>query len=78
MIGLSKPNLFTEQIVKNLAKKPIIFALSNPEPEIRPELAHSYRDDIIMATSLSEYPNQLSNLQISPYMLRGALDVRAT
>ena len=57
LIGVSQPGMFTEDIVKSLNKKPIIFAMANPEPEIRPEAAAKIRDDIIMATGRSDYPN---------------------
>lgn len=57
LIGLSKPKIFTESIIKNLAPNPIIFAMANPEPEIRPEVAKAYRDDLIIATGRSDYPN---------------------
>jgi malic enzyme len=61
-----------------MAPKPIIFALSNPNPEIRPELALQYCNDLIIATGRSDYPNQVNNLLCFPYIFRGALDVRAT
>ena len=59
------------------AQKPIVFALSNPDPEISPVLAHKVRDDIIMATGRSDYPNQVNNVLGFPFIFRGALDVRA-
>ena len=61
-----------------MAKKPIVFALSNPEPEIKPEVANACRDDLIIATGRSDYPNQVNNVLCFPYIFRGALDVRAT
>ena len=60
-----------------MAPKPIIFALSNPDPEIRPEMAHQVRKDIVIATGRSDYPNQVNNVLCFPYIFRGALDVRA-
>ena len=77
-IGVAKPDLLDANVVKSMAAKPIIFALSNPNPEILPELAHSVRDDIILATGRCDYPNQVNNLLCFPYIFRGALDVRAT
>ncbi len=77
-IGLSGPDLVSEQMLAAMAPKPVIFALSNPDPEIRPELAHSVRDDLIMATGRSDYPNQVNNVLGFPFIFRGALDVRAT
>jgi malate dehydrogenase (oxaloacetate-decarboxylating)(NADP+) len=60
-----------------MAARPIVFALSNPDPEIMPELAHATRDDLIMATGRSDYPNQVNNVLGFPFIFRGALDVRA-
>jgi malate dehydrogenase (oxaloacetate-decarboxylating)(NADP+) len=77
-IGVSGPDLMTAEMLQAMAPRPIIFALSNPDPEIRPELAHEIRDDIIMATGRSDYPNQVNNVLGFPYIFRGALDVRAT
>jgi malate dehydrogenase (oxaloacetate-decarboxylating)(NADP+) len=77
-IGLSAPNMLDERMLMSMAEKPIIFALSNPIPEIKPELAHSLRKDIIMATGRSDYPNQVNNLLVFPFIFRAALDVRAT
>jgi malate dehydrogenase (oxaloacetate-decarboxylating)(NADP+) len=62
----------------SMADRPIVFACSNPDPEIRPELAHSVRDDLIMATGRSDYPNQVNNVLGFPFIFRGALDVRAS
>lgn len=76
-IGLSGPDTVTAEMVKVMAPKPIVFALSNPDPEIRPETAHSVRDDLIMATGRSDYPNQVNNVLGFPFIFRGALDVRA-
>ncbi|WP_086322381.1 malic enzyme-like NAD(P)-binding protein [Campylobacter devanensis] len=77
-LGLSKAKLLTPDMVKNMANNPIIFALANPEPEIRPEIAHEIRDDIIIGTGRSDYPNQVNNVLGFPFIFRGALDVRAT
>jgi len=76
-IGVSGPNLLTAQQVKLMAAKPVIFACSNPDPEIKPELALAARDDVIMATGRSDYPNQVNNVLCFPFIFRGALDVRA-
>jgi len=76
-IGVSGPNLVTAEMVKVMAPKPIVFALANPDPEIRPELAHAARSDLIMATGRSDYPNQVNNVLGFPFIFRGALDVRA-
>lgn len=77
-IGVAKPNLLNEKLLKLMAPKPVIFALSNPNPEIKPELALSVCNDLIIATGRSDYPNQVNNLLCFPYIFRGALDVRAT
>ena len=61
-----------------MAKNPIIFALANPDPEILPDLAHAVRDDILMATGRSDFPNQVNNALCFPYLFRGALDAKAT
>ena len=76
-IGVSGPDLMTPEMLRVMAARPIVFALSNPNPEIRPELAFSVRDDLIMATGRSDYPNQVNNVLGFPYIFRGALDVRA-
>jgi len=77
-IGLSGSNLLTPEALLTMAPKPIIFACSNPDPEIAPALAHATRDDIIIATGRSDLPNQVNNVLGFPYIFRGALDVRAT
>ena len=77
-IGVSGPNLLSEEAVKAMAPNPIIFALSNPDPEIDPAIAREARPDIIMATGRSDYPNQVNNVLGFPFIFRGALDVRAT
>ncbi|SNT70025.1 malate dehydrogenase (oxaloacetate-decarboxylating)(NADP+) [Psychrobacter sp. LV10R520-6] len=77
-LGLSMPGTLTADMVRRMAKDPIIFALANPTPEIMPEVAHSVRSDVIMATGRSDYPNQVNNALCFPYIFRGALDVGAT
>ena len=77
-IGVAKPNLLNAEHLKLMAPKPVIFALSNPNPEIKPEFAHAVCDDLIIATGRSDYPNQVNNVLCFPYLFRGALDVRAT
>lgn len=77
-IGVSGPNVLSAEHVKLMAPKPIIFACSNPEPEIKPELALAARDDVIVATGRSDYPNQVNNVLCFPFIFRGALDVRAS
>ena len=77
-LGLSAAGAVTPEMVKNMAKAPIIFAMANPEPEIRPELAKAARPDAIIATGRSDYPNQVNNVLGFPFIFRGALDVRAT
>jgi malate dehydrogenase (oxaloacetate-decarboxylating)(NADP+) len=64
-------------MVKSMAARPIVFALANPDPEIRPEAAHAARDDLIIATGRSDFPNQVNNALGFPYIFRGALDVHA-
>lgn len=76
-IGLSGPNLVTEEDLKKMAPNPVVFALSNPDPEIHPDVVNRVRDDVIMATGRSDLPNQVNNVLCFPYMFRGALDVRA-
>lgn len=76
-VGVSGPNVLSAEHVKLMAPKPVIFACSNPDPEIKPELAHATRNDIIMATGRSDYPNQVNNVLCFPFIFRGALDVRA-
>ncbi|MDH5474705.1 MAG: NADP-dependent malic enzyme [Cyclobacteriaceae bacterium] len=77
-IGLSVADIVTPEMVKSMAKDPIVFALANPSPEIDYDLAIATRDDIIMATGRSDHPNQVNNVLGFPYIFRGALDVRAT
>jgi len=77
-VGLSKGGILSKEMVKAMAKDPIVFALANPEPEISYKDAMSTRKDIIMATGRSDHPNQVNNVLGFPYIFRGALDVRAT
>jgi malate dehydrogenase (oxaloacetate-decarboxylating)(NADP+) len=77
-IGLSKGNVVSKEMVKKMAPRAIVFAMANPDPEITWEEATSVREDIIMATGRSDYPNQVNNVLGFPYIFRGALDVRAT
>ena len=76
-VGVSGPNLLSKEQVKMMAKNPIIFACSNPDPEIKPVDAKAVRNDIIIATGRSDYPNQVNNVLCFPFIFRGALDVRA-
>ncbi len=76
-LGLSAKDVVTKEMVKSMAKNPIIFACANPDPEIKPELVKEVRSDALMATGRSDYPNQVNNLIGFPYIFRGALDVRA-
>ena len=76
-LGLSAADVVTKEMVKSMAKNPIIFACANPNPEIKPELIKEVRSDAIIATGRSDYPNQVNNLIGFPYIFRGALDVRA-
>jgi len=77
-IGLSAADVFTADMLKAMAPNPIVFAMANPNPEIAYDLAVATRDDIIMATGRSDYPNQVNNVLGFPYIFRGAMDVRAT
>ncbi|MBP6688621.1 MAG: NADP-dependent malic enzyme [Hyphomonadaceae bacterium] len=76
-MGLSVAGAVTQEMVKSMAKRPIIFAMANPDPEITPEAVHEVRKDAIVATGRSDYPNQVNNVLGFPYIFRGALDVRA-
>ncbi|WP_455201331.1 malic enzyme-like NAD(P)-binding protein [Kaarinaea lacus] len=76
-IGVSGPNLVSADMVKTMAPRPVVFALSNPDPEIAYDVAVAARDDLIMATGRSDYPNQVNNVLGFPFIFRGALDVRA-
>ncbi|TXH16514.1 MAG: NADP-dependent malic enzyme [Gammaproteobacteria bacterium] len=76
-IGLSAKGALTQEMVKSMADRPIIFAMANPDPEITPEEVHAVRADAIVATGRSDYPNQVNNVLGFPYIFRGAMDVRA-
>jgi malate dehydrogenase (oxaloacetate-decarboxylating)(NADP+) len=77
-LGVSGPDLLPPETLALMAENPIVFACSNPDPEIRPDLAHAVRKDLIMATGRSDYPNQVNNVLCFPFIFRGALDVRAS
>ncbi|WP_458627824.1 NADP-dependent malic enzyme [Winogradskyella sp. PC D3.3] len=77
-VGLSQPDIVTPDMLKSMAANPIVFAMANPNPEIKYQLAIDTRDDIIMATGRSDHPNQVNNVLGFPFIFRGALDVRAT
>ena len=77
-IGVSAKNALDAALIKGMAKNPIIFALANPDPEVLPSVAHAIRDDILMATGRSDFPNQVNNALCFPYLFRGALDAKAT
>lgn len=76
-IGVSAKNALDASLIKGMAKNPIIFALANPDPEVLPSVAHAIRDDILMATGRSDFPNQVNNALCFPYLFRGALDAKA-
>ncbi|OQP84901.1 NADP-dependent malic enzyme [Rhizobium rhizosphaerae] len=78
VLGLSAKGAFSPEMIRSMAPRPIIFAMANPDPEITPEEVSAIRDDAIVATGRSDYPNQVNNVLCFPYMFRGALDVRAT
>ncbi|MBL0686736.1 MAG: malate dehydrogenase [Sulfurospirillum sp.] len=77
-LGLSAPNIVSKEMIASMNTSPIIFALSNPVPEVLPELVAEVRDDVMMGTGRSDYPNQVNNVLGFPFIFRGALDVRAT
>jgi len=77
-VGLSVGNTVTPEMIKSMAKRPIVFAMANPDPEISYDAATAVRDDLIMATGRSDFPNQVNNVLGFPFIFRGALDVRAT
>lgn len=77
-LGLSAGGVLKGEMVAQMAARPLILALANPAPEILPEVAHAVRDDVVMATGRSDYPNQVNNVLCFPYIFRGALDVGAT
>jgi malate dehydrogenase (oxaloacetate-decarboxylating)(NADP+) len=76
-VGVSQAGVVSQEMVKSMARKPIIFAMANPDPEITPDEVRQVRDDAIMATGRSDYPNQVNNVLGFPFIFRGALDVRA-
>lgn len=76
-VGVSGPDLLSAEQLKMMAPNPVVFACSNPDPEIKPEIATAARDDVIIATGRSDYPNQVNNVLCFPFIFRGALDVRA-
>ena len=76
-LGVSAKGAVTTEMVASMAPNPVIFAMANPDPEITPEEAHSVREDAIVATGRSDYPNQVNNVLGFPYLFRGALDVNA-
>ena len=78
LLGLSKKGAFTPEMIASLAPRPVVFAMANPDPEITYEEARAVRDDILMATGRSDYPNQVNNVLGFPFIFRGALDVHAT
>ncbi|MDL2404649.1 NADP-dependent malic enzyme [Rhizobium calliandrae] len=78
VFGLSQKGAFSAEMIRSMAERPIIFAMANPDPEITPEEVARIRDDAIMATGRSDYPNQVNNVLGFPYIFRGALDVRAS
>ena len=77
-VGVSGPDLLSSEALKLMAPNPVVFACSNPDPEIKPEIAKATRDDVIMATGRSDYANQVNNVLCFPFIFRGALDVRAS
>ncbi|MFV0574640.1 MAG: malic enzyme-like NAD(P)-binding protein [Vibrio sp.] len=77
-LGVSGPNLLPPEALALMADKPVVFACSNPDPEIKPEIAAKVRNDLIMGTGRSDYPNQVNNVICFPFIFRGALDVRAS
>ena len=77
-LGVSQPNLVSVPMLKSMADRPLILAMSNPDPEVRPELVYEHRPDAVMATGRSDFPNQVNNVLCFPFLFRGALDVGAT
>ena len=77
LIGVSAPGIFNEKILLSLNKDPIIFAMANPEPEVRPEIANRIRPDCIIATGRSDYPNQINNVMCFPFLFSATLDTRS-
>ncbi|NND81068.1 MAG: NADP-dependent malic enzyme [Gammaproteobacteria bacterium] len=77
-LGVSQPNLVDAEMLKSMAERPLILAMSNPDPEVHPDLVHEHRPDAVMATGRSDFPNQVNNVLCFPFLFRGALDVGAT
>lgn len=77
-LGVSQANLISVDMLKSMAKDPLILAMANPDPEVKPELVYEHRPDAVMATGRSDYPNQVNNVLCFPFLFRGALDVGAT
>lgn len=77
-LGVSQPNLVSVAMLKSMADKPLILAMANPNPEVKPELVAEHRPDAVMATGRSDYPNQVNNVLCFPFLFRGALDVGST
>ena len=77
-IGVSVADSMTKEMVQSMARDPIIFAMANPDPEITPHEAKAAREDVIIATGRSDYPNQVNNVMCFPFLFRGALDTRAS
>lgn len=77
-LGVSQPNLIDKDMLLSMAERPLILAMSNPDPEVKPELVYEHRPDAIMATGRSDYPNQVNNVLCFPFLFRGALDVGAS
>jgi len=77
-LGVSQANLVSVSMLKSMADKPLILAMSNPDPEVHPDLVHEHRPDAVMATGRSDFPNQVNNVLCFPFLFRGALDVGAT
>jgi len=77
-LGVSQPNLINKAMLMTMAERPLVLAMSNPDPEVKPELVYENRPDAVMATGRSDYPNQVNNVLCFPFLFRGALDVGAT
>lgn len=77
-LGVSQPNLIDVPMLMSMAERPLVLAMSNPDPEVKPELVYEHRPDAVMATGRSDYPNQVNNVLCFPFLFRGALDVGAT
>ena len=77
-VGVSVKDALQPEMLESMANKPLIFAMANPDPEIRPEVAKEIRPDCIIATGRSDYPNQINNVMCFPFLFRGTLDVQAS